>query len=217
MKIEFEKLISIQKEIAQKIKQKDYKKDIKTVIAFDISFVKNTGYGCGIVVDENLKIIKKEFLKKEVDFPYIPTFLAFREFEIIDEIYQRLNLKPDIVLIDGQGTAHPRKCGIAVHFGVKNNIPTIGVAKTHLYGRYTEPENRKFAYSYLYDEKNKVIGAVLRTKENSKPIFISPGNLIDVQSSIKIVEKFTVNYRIPQPIRLAHILANKFRKNLYVT
>ncbi len=215
MKVNIENLIKIQNEISSKVKLKKFKKKIEILVAFDVSFDGDIGYCCGVVLDEKFNILKKEFVKKKAEFPYIPTFLAFRELEFINEVYKKFDTTPDIVLIDGQGLAHPRRCGIATHFGVVNNIPAIGVAKSHLYGKYNEPENKRFASSYLYDDEKNIIGAVLRTKENTKPIFISPGNLIDVDSSIEIIKSFTTKYKIPEPLRLAHILSNKFRKNCF--
>lgn len=208
--IERKKLIEIQKKISKKIKIKPFNKKIKKIAAFDISFDKAKGYCAGILLDEKLNIIQKEFLIKTASFPYIPTFLAFRELEFIDKVFKKIS-KPDIVLIDGHGLTHPRRCGIAVHFGVKNKIPTIAVAKSHLYGIYKKPKNEKFSYEYIYDKNKEKIGAVLTTKENSKPIYVSPGNLIDIKSALKIVKSLTRNYRIPVPLRLAHIESNKIR------
>lgn len=208
--IEREKLIEIQKRISKNIRLKPFTKKIKKIAVFDISFDKDKGYCAGILLDEKLNIIQKEFLVKTASFPYIPTFLAFRELEFIDKVFKKMS-KPDIVLIDGHGLTHPRRCGIAVHFGVKNKIPTIGVAKSHLYGIYKKPKNKKFSYEYIYDENKEKIGAVLITKENSKPVYVSPGNLIDIKSALKIVKSLTRNYRIPVPLRLAHIESNKIR------
>jgi len=210
--MDLEKLIKIQKEISSKVIIKEFKKEIKTILSFDVSFKGDDGWGCGIVFDDKMNILKEEFIFKKASFPYIPTFLAFRELEFIKDLYEKLNIKPDIVLIDGQGIAHPRKCGIATHFGVLYQIPTIGVAKSHLYGRYEMPENKRFAYTYIYDEKNSIIGACLVTKENKKPIFISPGNIIDTDSAVSIIKRFITKYRIPEPLRIVHIQSNKYRK-----
>ena len=210
--MDISKLIKTQKEISSKIIIREFKKDIKTICAFDVSFKGDIGWGCGILFDDKLKILKKEFISKKATFPYIPTFLAFRELEFIEELYRKISIKPDIVLIDGHGISHPRRCGIATHFGVIYKVPTIGVAKSHLYGKYQKPENKKFSYSYIYDDNNYIIGACLITKQNTKPIFISPGNLIDTNSSIDVIKKLITNYRIPQPLRIVHIEANKHRK-----
>jgi len=205
------RLINIQKKISSNIVIKEFKKEIKRVLSFDVSFEGNLGWGIGLLFDDKLKIIKKEFLFKKVNFPYIPTFLAFREMEFLEDLYKKIKTKPDVVLIDGQGIAHPRKCGIATHFGVIYKIPTIGVAKSHLYGKYEKPENKKFSFNYLYDNKGEIIGAALVTRENTKPIFISPGNLIDTDSSLEIVKKFITKYRLPEPLRMAHIESNHYR------
>lgn len=213
-----EKLIKIQKEIATQVKiKKTNINKIKNILAFDISFDGNKGYCCGIVLDRNLNILEEKYLKKQITFPYIPTFLAFREIDLILKVFKKIKSDIDLVLIDGNGILHPRKCGIATHFGVMAKKPTIGVSKSYLFGDYQEPKNKKFSYCYVYNKEKEVIGIAFRTKENTKPIFISIGNLIDLSSSIKIIKKLITKYRIPQPLRLAHIKSNNFKKKTHIT
>lgn len=208
-----EKLIKIQKKIANQIeiKKLDISK-IKNILAFDISFDGNKGHCCGIVLDKSFNILEEEYIKKEVRFPYIPTFLAFREIDLILKVFKKIKSDIDLVLIDGNGILHPRKCGIATHFGVMVKKPTIGVSKSYLFGSYKEPANKKFSYSYVYNKEKEIIGIAFRTKENTKPVFISIGNFVDLNSSVKIIKKLITKYRIPQPLRLAHIKSNIYRK-----
>jgi len=168
-----------------------------------------------VVVDlETLKPVETIVKKTEVDFPYVPTFLAFREMPALLEVYNSSRIKPEVFFIDGQGTLHPRRCGIASHFGVETGEVSVGVAKSHLYGKFTPPCARRGCLSYVKDPKSgEVIGAVLRTKTNARPIFVSPGNGISLASAVKLALK-TAKYRIPEPTRLAHLVLQKERKRL---
>lgn len=139
-------------------------------------------------------------------FPYIPGFLSFKEGPAILESFERLKIKPELLLFDGQGIAHPRGIGIASHLGVMLNIPTIGCAKSRLIGEYDEPGSKKGDWTYLYHD-GKRIGAVLRTRDNVRPIFVSPGHMIDIESSVRIVMNCISRFRIPEPLRRADHLS----------
>jgi deoxyribonuclease V len=143
-------------------------------------------------------------------FPYIPGLLAYRVGPAILAAWKKLTLKPDLLLIHGQGTAHPRGIGLASHVGLWINLPTIGVAKTHLYGCQTEPGLQVGDFTELLDEHNRknVIGAALQTQVNSRPVYVSAGHLIDLQHSIAFVLACCRGYRMPEPVRLAHQVAN---------
>ena len=150
----------------------------------------------------------------EVDFPYIPTFLAFRELPALLEVYDKAKVKPDVYFIDGQGKIHPRRCGIASHFGVETDTVAVGVAKSHLYGRFKYPCEKKGCFSYVKDPKTgEILGVVLRTKDRVYPVFVSVGNNISLPSAVKLVLK-TSKYRIPEPTRLAHNVLQKKRREL---
>ena len=168
-----------------------------------------------VVVDtQNLKPVDVVIRQTEVDFPYIPTFLAFRELPALLEVYDKAKVKPEVYFIDGQGKIHPRRCGIASHFGVETGTVAVGVAKSHLYGRFKYPCERRGCVSYVKDPKTgEVLGAVVRTKDRVYPVFVSVGNNISLPSAIKLVLK-TSKYRIPEPTRLAHNVLQKKRKEL---
>ncbi|MEO0114801.1 MAG: endonuclease V [candidate division WOR-3 bacterium] len=129
--------------------------------------------------------------------------------------FNKLKHKPDIILLDGQGIAHPRRAGLACAIGTTLNIPTIGCAKTRLIGDYTEPGRSKGSFSNLFDN-DEVIGYVLRTKTDTKPLFVSPGHLVSLETSKKIVLACCTKYRIPEPLRYAHTLS-KLIKPYYHT
>lgn len=222
----------IEQEIIQKLKKEQLKlsgklklKDkipvekINIVAGVDVTFTdiwKNptTGIACITVLDiRRFETLETVFAEKTVDFPYIPTFLAYRELPVILEAYKKLKTNPDAFLIDGMGIIHPRKMGIASHFGVVTDSVSIGCGKSKLTGEFEQPENRKFAYRPVYVD-GELRGYVLRTKKNSNPVFVSPGNNISVESSLKVVIRSVKDYKLPEPTRLAHINLQKYRKNL---
>ena len=146
-----------------------------------------------------------------ITFPYIPGLLAFREGALLEKLFQKINQKPDITLFDGHGVAHPQGCGIASHLGVLLNIPTIGCAKSKLTGKYYMPADKKGRVSDLLDYNGMLIGKVLRSREGCKPVFVSIGHNIDLITAKKITLQTCIKYRIPEPIRQAHVFVNRIR------
>lgn len=146
-------------------------------------------------------------------FPYIPGFLSFREGPAIIEALYGLKSTPDVVLVDGQGIAHPKKLGIASHIGALLDIPTIGCAKSRLVGEYKEPKPRRGARSAL-KYNGEIVGSVLRTRDNVKPLFVSPGHRVDLDDSIEIVLGCARKFRIPEPLRRADFLSKKLKKEI---
>ncbi len=147
---------------------------------------------------------------EKLRFPYIPGFLSFREGPAIIAAVKQLTTTPDVILVDGQGIAHPRGIGIASHLGILLNIPAIGCAKTRLVGEFEEPGRRKGSWSELTYE-SRTVGAVVRTKDSVRPLFVSPGHKIDLDSTIRIMLNCTGKYRIPEPLRCADMLSRKLR------
>jgi len=140
-------------------------------------------------------------------FPYIPGLLAFREGPAVLAAWAKLQNKPDLLMFDGQGIAHPRGMGIASHMGLWLERPTIGVAKSRLYGRHTEVGPGHGDRADLLDKKGTIIGTVLRTRERTYPLYISPGYLIDVETATEFVLACSTGYRLPEPTRWAHKVA----------
>ena len=220
--IDIKELEKQQLELASKLKLKDKipLNRIKLIAGIDVTFTNiwtnpTTAVACITVMEIGTFEIKEVvYAKKVIDFPYIPTFLAYRELPVILEAYRKLKIKPDVFLIDGQGIIHPRKMGIASHFGVITDEVSIGVAKSKLVGSYKEPENKRFAAKPVYID-GEIRGYVVRTRKNSKPIFISPGNNISIDSAVKIAVRSIKNeYKLPEPIRTAHNLLQTYRKKL---
>jgi len=203
----------LQEELRKRIiLKKDFSK-IKKIAGADISFSKgsNRTYTAVIVFSfPELKILEEEYTIGSLSFPYIPGLLTFREGPLLVEAFKKIKIEPDVIIFDGQGIAHPKRLGLATHMGILLDKPTIGCAKSKLIGTYQEPEKGKGFYSLLKDS-GEVIGAVLRTKEDVSPVFVSPGHKIDLKSAIEIVLKCLRGYRLPEPTRQAHILVNKLR------
>jgi deoxyribonuclease V len=140
-------------------------------------------------------------------FPYIPGLLAFREGPAVLAAWAKLQNKPDLLMFDGQGIAHPRGIGIASHMGLWLERPTIGVAKSRLYGRHSEVGPGRGDRADLLDKQGNIIGTVLRTRERTNPLYISPGHLIDVETATEFVLACSTGYRLPEPTRWAHKVA----------
>ncbi|MHC4888947.1 MAG: deoxyribonuclease V [Planctomycetota bacterium] len=147
---------------------------------------------------------------RKVPFPYIPGLLSFREAPVCIAAVEKLKTEPDIFIIDGQGIAHPRRLGLAAHLGLFFDKPTIGCAKSRLTGTFKEPSPEKGVSSPLKD-KDEVIGAVVRTRTNVKPVFVSVGHKCLLKDAVKITLDCTTKYRLPEPTRLAHQLVSKLR------
>jgi deoxyribonuclease V len=140
-------------------------------------------------------------------FPYIPGLLAFREGPAVLAAWDKLKSRPDLLMFDGQGIAHPRGIGIASQMGLWLEIPSIGVAKSRLFGRHGEVGQRRGDRADLLDNRGKSIGSVLRTRDGTNPLYISPGHSIDVEHATEFVLACCTGYRLPEPTRWAHKVA----------
>ncbi|MFA5354957.1 MAG: endonuclease V [Thermodesulfovibrionales bacterium] len=159
----------------------------------------------------DLEHLADSFFQEKAIFPYIPGYLSFREGHALMEALKRLPRAPDLVLCDGQGIAHPRGIGVASHIGVLMGIPTIGCAKSRLVGEFDLPPSAKGRWTYLvYQGRN--VGAVLRTRNGVKPVFVSPGHLMDIPSSVEIVMGSMGRFRLPEPLRRADSLSRGLRR-----
>lgn len=154
-----------------------------------------------------LTVIDRSVARLPTTFPYVPGLLSFREIPAILAALETLSVLPDLLLVDGQGYAHPRRLGIACHLGVLTDLPTIGVGKTRLVGTHDEPPPERGGWVPLRDA-GETIGAVLRTRERVKPIFVSAGHRMSLESAIVWVMRCTTRYRLPETTRHAHMLAS---------
>lgn len=146
-------------------------------------------------------------------FPYIPGLLGFREVPILVETYQKLSIQPDLIMVDGHGVSHSRGLGIASHLGLLLEIPTIGVAKSVLVGKPTEPLSEEPGSTVPLCWKGRNLGVFLRSKKRSSPLIVSPGHKISLKSAVNWVSRCLRGYKLPEPTRQAHLAANLCRKN----
>jgi deoxyribonuclease V len=185
-------------------------REIATVGGVDVS-VKGGRSRAAIVVLSypGLGLVEGVTVERPVAFPYVPGLLAFREGPVVLAAWERLRHRPDLLIFDGQGIAHPRGIGLAAHLGLWLERPSIGVAKTRLYGQHDEPGQARGEGADLYDpqDTSHVIGCVLRTRTRVKPVYVSPGHLIDLPHAVKYVLACCTHYRLSEPIRWAHRVA----------
>jgi deoxyribonuclease V len=204
----------IQGILKEKVKITPLRKRPEYITGVDAAFLHDKVIGVACLYKyPDLILIEEAHAVTEALFPYIPGFLSFREGPAIIKAVHSLKQKPDVILFDGQGIAHPRGLGIASHIGVLLDTPTVGCAKSRLIGEYKEPGSKKGNWSLLrYD--GKIVGAVLRTKDNVRPLFVSPGNKIDLRGSIEIALGCIRKYRIPEPLRRADFISKKIKREL---
>ncbi len=179
------------------------------IAGVDISADKGQGVATGAVVVlqyPEFEVVETEVVNDKLNFPYIPGLLSFREAPLILAACQKLTITPDLILVDGQGIAHPRRMGLASHIGLFLNSPTIGCAKSLLCGTHQLPGAKPGSYAEVVDN-GETIGAALRTKLGTKPIYVSIGHKIDLPTAIYWVMKCCRGYRIPESTRLAHLAA----------
>jgi deoxyribonuclease V len=206
---------TVQKELAGRISYQSIPHHIRKVAGCDVAYLKeNQRLIAGMVVlaYPSLSIIDTITSTEPISFPYIPGYLSFREAPALLNLIKNYPDSIDLFLFDGHGIAHPRKLGIAAHIGVLIDKPTIGCAKKRLVGHFDPPGSEKGCMSDLI-YKDKVIGRVVRTKQNVKPLFISIGNAVDLDGAVEIVLKCCSKYRLPEPTRLADIEVAKAKIN----
>lgn len=210
------KNIDTAKEIQNRLKHKVIICPLKSkplfIAGVDGAFIDNKviGTACLYTFPE-LDLVEEAYSVLLSTFPYISGFLSFREGPAIIRAINKLIHKPDLIIFDGQGIAHPKNLGIASHIGVLLNIPSIGCAKSRLIGTYKEPGMKKGQWSELIF-KNQIVGSVVRTKDGTRPVFVSPGHLIDIKSAREIVISCITKFRIPEPLRRADITSRKIKK-----
>ncbi|MDB4984374.1 MAG: deoxyribonuclease [Patescibacteria group bacterium] len=209
--------VALQKKLREELRHISLPRKPKFIAGADVSLERfGTELFAGIIVLSypSLEIVEHSCIKTPVTFPYVPGLLSFREIPGLLECWDALKTKPDVVVVDGHGIAHPRRLGIAAHFGLVADVPTIGCAKSRLYGEYDMPSEEPGSETEIIDPKTgEVIGIALRSKKKSNPLLISPGNLITLAESLSIIKTCLRGYRLPEPTRLAHNLVNAFRKN----
>jgi deoxyribonuclease V len=202
----------LQEILREKVKITPLKKRPEYIAGVDASFLNNKVIGVACLYNyPDVLLTEEAYAVTEILFPYIPGFLSFREGPVIIRAIRSLKIKPDLILFDGQGIAHPKGLGIASHIGVILDMPTIGCAKSRLIGEYKEPGMKKGNQSFLR-YNGKIVGVVLMTRDNVRPLFVSPGNKIDLRGSIEIALGCTQKYRLPEPLRRADFISKKIKR-----
>jgi deoxyribonuclease V len=185
--------------------------EIRTIAGIDASYKDLARAAVVVFSFPELERLDEAVAVRASTFPYVPGLLTFREAPAVLDAMAALRVWPDLLMCDGQGIAHPRRFGLAAHLGVYLDLPSIGVAKSRLTGRYDEPGPNPGDASPLTDHGD-LVGTVLRTKPRTKPLFISVGYEIDLSTAVQVVEMCLRGYRLPEPTRAAHTLATAAAK-----
>ncbi len=199
--------LAIQEKLAGEVITENRLKDVRKIAGIDMGVSGNQGRAAvAVLTFPDLELCEQAVFEGPVTFPYIPGLFSFREGPMAIAALNELSAPPDLLIFDGQGTAHPRRIGIASHIGILTGIPSIGCAKTRLCGEHEEPESLRGSYALL-KEDNETIGAVLRTQNDVKPVYVSPGHLVDLETSVEYVLACCNRYRLPETTRMAHRIA----------
>ncbi len=207
---------ALQSQLAKKLESSDRMAPVSHIAGVDIGFEDggNTTRAAVVVLKwdassaPDLSVVEQVVHREPTRMPYIPGLLSFREIPAALGAFEKLTVKPELVMVDGQGIAHPRRLGVAAHLGLWLDLPTIGVAKSRLYGRYSEVGEQRGDWTPLYAGK-ETIGAVLRSRAKVKPVFISPGHRITLETSLAWVMSCLGRTKLPEPTRLADRLASR--------
>lgn len=200
----------LQQQLRWRIESEQRLDDVERVAGTDVGFEQQgmvTRAAVVLLDFPSLEPIEHAIARVPTRFPYVPGLLSFREVPAVLEAMRQLKQRPDLLLCDGQGIAHPRRFGIACHLGLLTDIPAIGVAKSRLLGSHAEPAEQKGSWVPLMDRQER-IGAVLRTRSRVRPLFISIGHRINLETAIQYVLACTTRYRLPETTRQAHKLAS---------
>jgi deoxyribonuclease V len=204
-----EQAVEIQHQLATRVVRQWSGSPVHLVAGADCAYSKDDSLCAAAVVVWDLQTqeeVETITVRSKIWFPYIPGLFAFREAPAVLEALKRLNTRPQLLICDGHGIAHPRRFGLASHVGVLANIPTAGCAKRRLCGKFVCPDKDRSSRSPLKDH-GEIVGAVLRTRTGVKPVFVSIGHRIDLPTAERVVLACTYRYRLPEPLRLAHRLA----------
>jgi len=201
--------LDVQRRLAAQVSRSSEVTTPHFIAGVDIAIGRAQGMATGAVVVlsyPELRLVETKVVNGKLDFPYIPGLLSFRESPLTLAACERLSITPDLVLVDGQGIAHPRRMGLASHLGLFLDTPTIGCAKSLLCGRHEVPGEKPGSYAEVVDE-GETIGVALRTRLGVNPVYVSIGHKVDLQTAIHWVLECCRGYRIPEPTRLAHLAA----------
>ena len=202
--------VALQRDLAHRVIVEDRVGPVRRVAGVDVGFPgggSTARAAIAALAFPGLDPVEQVVAQCPVGFPYVPGLLSFRELPVVLAALSKLAVLPDVLLVDGQGRAHPRRFGIACHLGVLTGLPTVGVAKTRLVGEHGRVPDRRGAWVALH-HRGEVVGAVLRTRVGVKPVFVSTGHRVSLPYAVELVMACTTRYRLPQTTRAAHALAS---------
>ncbi len=206
----------LQIELVKQVQLRPLPERFDVLGASDIGYVKSSNRLVAVVITftwPELAILETAHTVAPARFPYVPGLLSFREIPALLDAFSSLERPPDVLLCDGQGIAHPRRFGLAAHLGLCLGIPTVGCAKKRLCGDF-DPFVWKRGESSVLTLDGEAVGSVLCTRDGVKPVYVSPGHLADIPSSVGIVRQCLRRYRIPEPLRQAHLTATRLRTEI---
>jgi deoxyribonuclease V len=206
--------VALQRDLAGRVRTDVAIKRCELVAGADVSYNRySTTLHAGIVVlrTSDWTVVEQQGVRGEATFPYVPGLLSFREVPVLLQAFALVQAEPDLIFLDGQGRAHPRRLGIACHVGLWLDRPCLGCAKSRLTGRFGELNRETGSTTPLVD-KSEVVGQVVRTKTGVNPVFVSPGHKIDLDSAVSWVLAAAQGYRIPEPTRQADQYVNALRR-----
>ena len=213
--ITIEKARAIQLELNEKILLQKLTAPIRLIAGADVSYSKKVDMCFAAVTVfqfPEMKVVEQTNSTGLLSFPYVSGYLTFREAPILLSAFEKVENAPDLVLFDGQGIAHPRRMGLAAHLGIILDLPSVGCAKSLLVGKFKNPREERGSWTELIYQ-NTQIGAVVRTRDGVKPVFVSPGFKITIEEAVEWILKTCSGYRIPEPIRTSHLEVNQLRLN----
>ena len=208
--------VALQRQLAARIDTRTPLDRCELIAGADVSYNRFSPicYAAVVVLrTSDWSVVEAQHVVAPSPFPYIPGLLSFREIPIVLGAFAQLRHRPDAVMCDGQGFAHPRRLGLACHLGLWLQVPSIGCAKSRLIGTHRAPGKKPGSRTPLRDGTD-VIGRVVRTKLNVKPLYVSAGHMIDIASATRLVLQSCQGYRLPEPTRRAHLLVNEVRRRL---
>lgn len=214
--LSYSQAAQLQTRLAEKVRFEPLRSKPELIAGLDCAISKDGRRivaACVLLKLSDFELVETADAIRKLNFPYIPGLLSFREAPVCIAAVEKLKCKPDIFIIDGQGVAHPRRLGIASHLGLLLDKPTIGCAKSRLTGQFEEPPPEKGSYGPLKDGE-EVIGAVVRTRTNVAPVFVSVGNKCTLEDAIEVILSCVTKYRLPEPTRIAHQVVSRLKQTI---